>query len=336
MIKEILGVDKKILLVIIVLALGLAACGGGPASEEQKGELESLRLPMGFIPNVQYAPFYVAVEKGYFAEAGFELIFDYSFETDGVALVGAGELPFAVVSGEQVLLARAQAIPVVYITAWFQDYPVAVVTKSDSGIATVADLVGKRIGVPGLFGATYVGLRALLASEGIAEEDVFLDSIGFNQVEALATDQEDAVVGYINNEPLQLANLGYEVHVLAVRDAVQLAANGIIGNESYLADNPERATAFVAAFLRGLSDAIADPNEAFEISKKYVETLASGDQDLEMQVLLLTIEFWKAEQLGASNADAWTNMQQVLLDMGSIAEPLDLDKAFTNEFVGVE
>src|SRR3970040_1538354 len=131
---------KHLYLIIILLAALLSGCGS-----PQNGELEKIRLPMGYIPNVQFAPFYVAVENGYFAEAGFEVEFDYSFETDGVRLVGAGEVPFALVSGEQVLLAREQGLPVVYVAAWWQEYPVAVVAKLESGIRAPEDLLGKRI-----------------------------------------------------------------------------------------------------------------------------------------------------------------------------------------------
>lgn len=307
-----------------------------PTEMEETPPLEKIRLPMGFIPNVQYAPFYVAVEKGYFAEAGIEIDFDYSFETDGVTLVGVGELPFAVVSGEQVLLARAQEIPVVYVLAWYQDYPIAVIAKADSGIESPADLVGKQIGLPGLFGASYIGLRALLNVADVSEADVTLDSIGYNQVEALKVDQEQAVVGYVNNEPIQLAAMGQEVIVIRVADYVKLAANGIITNEETMAENPELIRAMLKAILRGLADTIADPDEAYEISKNYVESLAQADADAEAvqrEVLALSIELWLAERLGFSQAEAWENMLQVLISMELLTEPLDLEAAFTNEFL---
>jgi len=117
---------RKFVLITLGVALALSACSG-PRSVNGTGTVTKIRLPMGYIPNIQFAPFYVAIQKGYFKDVGIDLEFDYKYETDGVALVGAEELPFAIVSGEQVLLARAQELPVVYIAAWYQQFPVSVV-----------------------------------------------------------------------------------------------------------------------------------------------------------------------------------------------------------------
>ena len=221
----------------------------------------------------------------------------------------------------------------VYIVAWFQEYPIAVVAKADAGIKSVQDLAGRQIGIPSLFGATYVGLQALLNHADVDEADLTLDSIGFNQVEALATDQEEAVVGYFSNEPVQLRAQGYDVIEIRVADFVDLASNGLITNEAMIADNPEQISAFIEAFLKGLADTIADPDAAYMISKSYVEGLADADEAVQKEVLTLSIEFWVAERLGYSNPQSWTNMQETLLAMGLLESELDLEQAFTNEFV---
>ncbi len=314
---------------VVLLLFGLVACQASEPSSV-------VRLPMGFIPNVQFAPFYVALERGYFSDEGIDLEFDYSFETDGVKLVGAGELPFSLVSGEQVLLARAQELPVVYVMAWWQDYPIAIAAPVESGIETPQDLAGTQIGIPGTFGASYVGLRALLFSAGLTEEDITLDSIGFNQVESLVSGQEQAVVVYANNEPVQLNASGNPVNVIRVADYVDLASNGLLANESMLANDPATVRGMIRAILRGIRDTIEDPEAAFEISKDYIEglnQLSAEDQDLQRAVLAESIEFWKTDRPGFSDPQAWENMQAVLLEMDLLAEPLDLAAAFTNEYL---
>ena len=326
---------RCLLFLLLIVGLLLSACGTAEPTEEafSPAALTHIRLPMGYIPSVQYAPFYVADDKGYFAEAGFELEFDYSFETDGVNLVGEGELPFSLASGEQILLARSQEIPVVYVMGWFQDFPVAVAAKAESGIETPADLAGRKVGIPILSGASYIGFRALLYAAGVSVEDLTLDSIGFNQVEALAADQGEAVVVYVTNEPVQLRAQGYEINVIRVADYSQLAGNGIITNETVIAENPEMVRRFVGAAIRGLEDVLADPEEAYTICEKYVEGLTEADRSVQMEVLNLSIDFWRADTLGFTQATAWENMQAVLLDMGLLTEPLDLDAAYTNDFI---
>ncbi len=321
---------RRIFFVTSILSLFLVS------SCSSRGNLASpvkVRLPLGYIPNIQFAPLYVAVDKGYFSENGIEVEFDYSYETDAMALVGANNLQFAVVSGEQVILARAQGLPVVYVMAWYRDYPVAVAAKKEQGIRTPQDLAGKRIGLPGTFGANYIGLRALLSQAGLEESDVILDSIGFTQVEALAADREQAVAVYVANEPVQLRALGYELDVIPVAEYVQLASNGLITYESTVSINPDLVTHMVQALMRGITDTAANPDEAYEISKKFVETLAQADEKIQKEILATSISLWQIDPPGYSELRAWENMQAVLLDIGLITAPLDLEKAVTNQFV---
>lgn len=329
----------RLLATIVIFSTALSACapaGPTPLPSPTLERLVRVRLPMGYIPSVQYAPFYVADAKGYFRDAGIEIEFDYSFETDGVALVGSDELQFALASGEQVLLAREQGIPVVNVFAWWQDYPVAVSAKSDLDIKAPADLEGVDIGLPGLFGASYIGLRALLNAAGLEEEQVTLESIGFNQVEALAADQVQAVVVYANNEPIQLDAMGYDVDTIRVADHVSLASNGLITNEKTIRENPELVRRMVAAVLKALRESINDPDGAYSISMDYVEGLKDADRDLQMKILESSIDYWQpdgSQPLGKSDLAAWENMQQVLIDMELLSGSLNLEAAFTNEFV---
>lgn len=328
----------KFLLFLLLLSVipTITACSGINPNNQSEVSLEKIRLPMGYIPNVQYAPFYMAVDKGYFKEAGLDIEFDYSFETNGVILVGANELPLAVASGEQVLMAREQKLPVVFVMGWWQDYPVGVVAKIERGIKEPEDLKGKKIGLPGLFGASYIGLRALLNVADIDESEVTLDSIGYNQVEALISDQDDAVVIYTNNEPIQLKARGYEIDTIRVADYVLLASNGIISNEATIQNNPALVQKFIDAFTMGLSDVLSDPEYAFEVSKKYIDGLSGlpdEEQEIQKAVLMASIEFWKANPLGYSNPDAWQNMQEVLLDMDLISPAVDPNESFTNQFI---
>jgi NitT/TauT family transport system substrate-binding protein len=304
-----------------------------PAAEPQEAPLEPIRLTMSFRPDIQFAPMYVAVSQGFAAEEGLEVEFNHMAETEAVQLVGVNELPFAIVSGEQVLLARAQGLPVVYVMAWWRDYPVAVAASVDAGITSPEDLAGRRIGIPGLFGASYIGFRALIDSAGLTEDDLMLDSIGYTQVEALSQGLDEAVVVYANNEPVQLEKLGYPVDVIRVADYVHLTSNGLITNEDVLRENPDLVRRMVRTLIQGIQSTLKDPELAFEISKDYVEGLAQADREVQMQVLTRSLDFWRAEQIGHSDPQAWENMQNVLLEMGLLEAPVDLSSAYSNDYL---
>lgn len=315
---------------ISLAAALIVGCAAAPSTAP--GNTTKVRLPMGYIASVQYAPFYIAQEKGYFAAEGIEIEFDYKFETDGVKLVAAGELPFAVVSGEQVVLARAQGLPVKYVMQWFKKFPIGIISLKSTNINAPADLKGKRVGLPGFFGATYVGWRAWLQANGLTENDVQQQEIGFTQVAALQSNKADAVIGYINNEPIVLEKGGYPVNVIAVSDAVDMVANGLMTSEKTITENPKLVRGMVNALLKGIADTIADPDAAMQVTTKYVEDF-KADDPIQKEVLLQTIKLMQGGRAGESTAPAWQNTQDALLSMGQLQKAMDIAEFYTNEFL---
>jgi NitT/TauT family transport system substrate-binding protein len=322
---------RGLALCVVMLLLGLVGCARPAASEP---EPTHIRLPMGFVANVQFAPWYVAVERGYFADEGFELAFDYGdWDTKGVQLVAAGWTPFAIASGDQVLKARAQGMPIVTVVGWFRRFPVAVVALEESGIERPADLVGRKVGIPETFGAaSYIGWRALTASTGLEEEDVQLEVIGYAALENLTVGRVEAAVVYANNEPVQLGQRGYDYVLIPVADYAPLVSNGLIANEETLQEHPELVRAFIRAFLRGLADTLDDPDAAFEICKKYVEGLDENEA-VQRAVLEATLAYWQGEPAGWSDPAAWQRTAQVMLEAELLPQPVKAEEAFTNDYL---
>ena len=327
--------SKRTLLSVVTLwlvSLVLAACGRAPA-----GETETVRLAMGFIPNIQFAPFYVAVEKGYFAEEGIQIQFDYGWETDLLKLVGSGELSFAIGSGDQVILARSQGLPVLYVLNWYRRFPVCVVSLDETGIQTPEDLEGRLVGTPVTFGASYIGWRALQEATGLSEQDVELVSIGYTQVAALTEGQVDAAICYAMNEPVQLEVSGEDLDIIYVADYINLVSNGLITNDETAAEQPELVESMVRAALRGLAFTLENPDEAFDISREYVPELAGDEatEEVNRAILAECIEFWRADsdELGRSRSEDWTASQELMERMGLIEPGPDVQEMYSNEFV---
>lgn len=318
---------------ILILSVLLTSCAGNATGAAKPAGLTSIKLPVGYVPNVQFAPLYVAMDKGYFKEEGLDVTLDYNMETDSVALLGAGKLQFAIVSGEQVLLGRSKGLPVVYAGAWYNNFPVGVIVDPAKNVTKPADLKGMNIGLPGTYGASYIGLRALLAEGGLTEADVKLTPVGYTQAESFTSKKVDAASIYVTNEPILLKEKGVDYSLLKVSDYTTLVANGLATNEATIKDHPELVRGMVKAMLRGIDDANKDPDSAYEICKKYIENLDKADTKVQKAVMNASIEYWKSDKPGVTSLEAWQNMQKLLMDMGLLQKELDLTKAFTNDYL---
>jgi NitT/TauT family transport system substrate-binding protein len=329
----------SILVILVAMSWLLSGCGSGG----EKATSQKVTLAMGYIPNVQFTPFYVAVENGYFAEEGIEIGFDYGWETDLLKLVGSDDLQFAIASGDQVILARSQGLPDVYVLNWYRRFPVCVMSLAKTGIREPQDLVGKRVGTPVTYGASYIGWRALLEAVGMKETDVELISIGYTQVAALSEGQVNAAVCYAMNEPVQMESAGYDLDVIYVADYANLPSNGLITNEKTIREHPELVQGMVRAALRGLAYTLENPDTAFDIALKYVPEAGSDAQTKAVNRAILdkSVEFWQAApgELGRIDGTEWQAALEIMQGMGLVptgAEQTNdvlVSSMYTNQFV---
>jgi NitT/TauT family transport system substrate-binding protein len=327
---------QQMVLLMLITLVTMAGLLGGCGASDDGTSAQKVTLAMGFVPNVQFAPFYVALEKGYFAEEGIQLEFDYGWETDLLKLVGSDELQFAIASGDQVILARGQGLPVVYVVNWYRRFPVCVVSLAETGIQAPSDLVGMRVGTPALYGASYIGWRALLDSVGVDEVDVELIAIGYTQVAALSEGQVDAAICYAMNEPVQMQAAGQSIDIIYVADYANLVSNGLITNERTIQEFPGLVQGMVRATLRGLAYTLEYPGEAFDLSLGYVPEAASNAETeaINRAILERSVEFWRTdpEELGLSDKAEWQIAQGVMRRMGLVDTEGDVTAMFTNQF----
>ncbi len=250
-----------------------------------QNDLAEERILLTFVPNIQFAPFYVGIETGAFANAGFDLALEHLQEPEVLDLVAVGHADFGIVSGEQVILARSRGRDVIYVFEWFQQYPVALVFSSELDMSALDHLRGLKVGIPGRFGASYSGLTTLLNSAGLTETDIELSEIGFNAPEVFCLGAVDAAIVYVNNEPLQIRNRAAagecdaveDVDVITISSQVDLVSNGLIVNRRLIIEEPDTVSRMVGALYEALRMAIDNPAAAYLASLAYVETLPSDE-----------------------------------------------------------
>jgi NitT/TauT family transport system substrate-binding protein len=330
---------------ILAIAIVLASCAApaaplmvtpdGAGQPEPAAAPTPVALGLGYIPSVQFAPFYVARAKGFFAEQGLDVQFQHGIETDFLKLVGVNQMQFAVGSGDQVILGRAQGLPLTYVLAWYRQFPVAVMSLAEQGLDTPQSLAGKRVGIPGMFGASLVAWKALVYAAGLDENQVTLESIGFTQAAAVSEGRVDAALDYLANGPVQLRLAGQDVNTIPVSDFIDLPSNGLITNQQTIAGNPELVQKMSSALLAAIRYTLANPDEAFAISLEAVPEAGGDNEAANRAIFDASLDLWRAADadIGRSDPAAWAEAAQFMREMGLIEADVPADTLFTNQFV---
>jgi NitT/TauT family transport system substrate-binding protein len=303
---------------LAAIALVAAACASGQsATPTASGSVSLFGNPapspapvklvvgLGYIPNIQFAPFYLADQAGYYRDAGLEVEFQNKIDPELVVLVGQGAVDIGISDGTSVIPAVSQGIPVRYAFTLFAQFPNVVFAKATSGIKSAADLKGRKVGIPGKFASNWIQLEALLASVGLTTADLQLVLFpDFGQLAALQQDAVDAATGYANNEPVRFELGGEKASVLALPPASQLPGPGlIVGAAALTGPKKDALRAFVTATQHAMRDIEADPQKGVDAAIARIPELAT-DRPAQLAVLEATIALWESDYTRSSGMGA--------------------------------
>ena len=341
-----------ILTLTLMVAVLTAACAPAPAAPTVPATavaaaataastpkaLEHIQVALGFVPSVQSAPYYVAQDKGYYAAEGLEVELKYGQIQNLLQQVSAGTIAFAAVSGDSLMPQRQQGVQVTYVLSFWTKNPIglaAIAGNNNPPLRTPADLKGKNIGVSAPNSSTDFGLKALLQAGKLTAADVKVTAIGTTEVEAMVAKRIDGAMTFLPNEQAQLKSLGYKTESIAVGDYLKLVPPGLGAGDKLIKERPELVQRFVNATLRGLKDALADPNAAFAARMKRMPEISPEVQPLQRDVLTATLEYYQpvaGRALGTTDTAAWPATQDFLKSIAVLNQTTDPASYYTNKF----
>lgn len=301
------------------------------AAASTSGELRQVRLLLGFRPDVQFAPFYLAQQDGYYADAGLEVTIEHAGGGELIRLVADGQAEFGVADATDVMIARTSGIPVTYVSSLFQSFPVALIGVPGSVPTDPAELESMSIGTPGRFGSSWHALLALLDAGGLTADDVTIREYPqFNQVEGFLAGDVDLITGFRNNEPIRLAAEGFAIDLLTIDEVAPLPGPGIVVGDELLAGDQSLVEAFASATAAAQAAVVLEPAAGLAAAATAVPTIWE-DMDTARSVLLATIDLWEGDgalPIGAVDALLWESGFAIMVGLGFIDGSVAPDKMY--------
>ena len=309
------------------------SCQHGP----QAPRAQEVVLRLDWIAYGTHAPFFLALDKGYYRDYGIDLkIVEGKGSATTVQIIASGSETFGFADAGTAMKAATNGAPVKVVLGILQTSPMCVISLAESGILEPRDLVGKSIALTPGDSLSQI-FPALLKANGVGLEEVNIVSTDpAGKTSALLSRRVDAMSGYMVNQAATIRATGASINVMKYADfGVNTLSNGIIVNTKTLEEDPKLVKNFVQATLRGLEYAQEYPKEA-------IQSLLTRFPDLDRQVvseqlsatfILLRTPNTTGHPLGWQSEQDWRNTQELLFQYGGLEKKLPVDTFFTNAFL---
>ncbi|MCR8642075.1 ABC transporter substrate-binding protein [Paenibacillus sp. N1-5-1-14] len=325
--------------VLVLMLLTLTACGGKekaaePAKDAGDKKLTDVKIALDWTPNTNHTGIYVAKEKGYFTEQGLNVDIVLPGSNTSMAMVGAGNAEFGIGVQESITQGRLQGVPVVSIGAIIQHNTSGFASPVAKNIKSPKDFEGKKYGGYGSPAEAAV-IESLMQTQNADYKKVTSINIGeADYFTAVKRDVDFSWIYYawtgieaeLRKEPVNM------IYLTDYSDKLDYYTPVVIASEKLLKEKPELAKAFMAAVSKGYEYAIASPEDAANILIKAVPEL---NKELVIASQKWLSPRYKAEatRWGEQKRSVWENYSNWMFDHKLLEKKLDVDTAFTNDFL---
>ena len=307
--------------VVAIIAAGVPGTAAGPTS---------LVFMLDWFPNPDHVPLYAAQQEGYFRQEGVRVTLQVPANTDDpLKLAAVGRVDVAVNYEPNVILARAQGLPVRSIGVLIGQPLTTIMFLKSSGIRSPKDLVGRHVGFA-VTGFADAMVDQVMRSAGASTTGVRMVNVGFDLVPALLSHKVDAVVGaYRNYERVQIELQGqpvamFEPERYGVPTFYELV---LITSDTGLGRHREALQRFVRAVGRGIAFTVKNPDQAFAAYVR-ANPKMKLDDELNRKSFRVTLPTYARTETQAR--DRWEMFDRWLATRKVIPRAVPVDDLYTN------
>jgi ABC-type nitrate/sulfonate/bicarbonate transport system substrate-binding protein len=335
---------QSLLLLLAVIPVLLGSCSIS-STTSSTGTKTQVKLALDWTPNTNHTGIYVAMEKGWYRQAGIDLqLLPYSSSIAPEQLVGTGQADFGISFAEGVTSARAAGEPVVSIAAILQHNTSALITLKSSGLDAVSQLVGKRYAG---FGAPYEQpvISQVLSCGGAASTNFQNVTTALDPIAALKSGQFDFAWVFMGWEGVEAQRQGIALNVFPLIGYCipDYYTPVIITNQKLIQQNPGLISRFLQATARGYEYAIQHSQEAANLLIQGAPAGSFPDKQLvyDSQNYLSSRYSADTSCWGMQTLEKWTDYPRFMYTHNtlvgpsgqSLTSPPNYAAAFTNQFL---
>jgi len=335
-------VFARLVVALITGALLASACGSDGDEDQAggNGELAEFTFMFPVQDEIQFYPWYVADELGYFEQEGLDVTLEAADGSSAaIQQLIAGNADAALPAPGAFLTGVASGQPLKWIYSLQYSNIFTFVATADSGITAVEDLSGHKVGISEPSGGEVPLVRAILRDAGLTEgEDVELVPIGEGSsltLEALRTGQVDAYSSSVF-DVAAIEAAGIDVNVILPDDAAAYPADGVVTTEEVISTRRDDLAGFLRATSKAIVFAETNPDATLDILAK-VSPEAFEDEALAKRFFEVATDLTTppaelaGEPIGSHYVAGFEAYHDVLLqgseEEGALPEPVDLNSA---------